>query len=78
MAKYRILQEGESIFYPQEKLSIFHPWRYIDNCFPRHIWEKRSSHQSKCETLGQALAMVSSRKQLLKDKSKYPIIHKIE
>ena len=78
MAKYRILQEGESEFYPQEKVTIFHPWVYIDNRFPKYVWPKRSSTQSKCVTLGQALVMVAARKQFLKEKFKYPIIHKID
>lgn len=79
MAKYRILQKGESSFYPQEKLSIFHPWRYIDNHFPhKYMWEKRSREQSLCTTLGRAQSVVLARKQFLKEQSKYPIIHKIE
>lgn len=79
MAKYRILQEGESRFYPQEKLSMFHPWIYIDNHFPhKYVWEKRSREQSLCATLGRAQSIVLARKQFLKEQSKYPIIHKIE
>lgn len=78
MAKYRILQKGESSFYPQEKLSIFHPWRYIDNHFPhKYVWEKRSRDQSVCSTLERAQEIVSRRKQYLKEQSKYPIIHTI-
>lgn len=79
MAKHRILQEGESEFYPQEKPSIFHPWRYIDNHFPhKYMWEKRSRGQSLCTTLGRAESVILARKHFLKEKGKYPIIHKIE
>jgi predicted transcriptional regulator len=78
MAKYRILQEGESSFYPQEKLSIFHHWRYLDNRFSKYIWERISSAQSRCETLTQAQERVAARKQFLKERIKYPIIHKID
>ena len=79
MAKHRILQEGESHFYPQEKPSIFHPWIYIDNRFPhKYVWEKRSREQSLCSTLERAQEIVSRRKHFLKEQGKYPIIHKIE
>ena len=77
MAKYRILQEGESRFYPQEKLSMFHHWKYIDNRFPKYIWERISSAQSICETLSEAKERIAARKQFLKKQIKYPIIHKV-
>lgn len=78
MAKYRILQEEESKFCPQEKLSIFHRWTYLDNRFPKYIWDKRFMHESVCSTLGQALEVISLRKKFLKEGSKYPIIHKVD
>jgi hypothetical protein len=78
MAKYRILQEGESHFFPQEKLSMFHCWQYIDNRFPKYTWEKRSCDQALCSTLERAQEMVAARKQFLKEKFKYPIIHKVD
>ena len=78
MAKYRILQEGESRFYPQEKLGIFNCWQYLDNRFSRHTWEKKSRDQAFCATLGEAQERVEARKQFLKEKFKYPVIHTVD
>lgn len=79
MTKYRILQEDEKQFYPQERTTMFHPWVYIDNHFPhKYVWTKKSRIQSVCSTLDRAKEVVSRREEFLKEQSKYPIIHKVK
>jgi hypothetical protein len=76
MAKYQIVQTGKSTFYPQEKKSILHPWRYIDNHAPRRTWDNKYKGQSLCLDLERAMEVIRKRKAYLIEEIQYPIIHK--
>jgi hypothetical protein len=67
MRKYRILEESENRFYPQEKK--WYGWVYLDNLNPAFTWSSHRNYHSRCNSKIEAEKCIEKRiKYLLEPK----------
>ena len=77
MAKYRILEERNGV-YAQEKATMLHRWRWLDNRNADITWDDkyyRGLH-AYCSSLDEAKRVIENRIEYVKYIKKYPKIHK--
>jgi hypothetical protein len=77
MAKYRIVEERNGV-YAQEKATMLHRWRWLDNRNADITWDDkyyRGIH-AHCSSLDEAKRVIENRIEYVKCIKKYPKIHK--
>jgi hypothetical protein len=77
MAKYRIVEERNGV-YAQEKATMLHRWRWLDNRNADITWDDKyyGGKHAYCSSLEEAKRVIEKRIAYVKEFKKYPKIHK--